>query len=98
MVGIMKFAIKILIHIFLILIIIGLVGRLIVNEKHYDCEQCTVYLRNWMKFGASKNILEANVNLNDMYEGYIKNECPIAWDSSSGFVGDLGNVTVREDK
>jgi len=93
-----KFYVVVIIHIMLIIILIGLIGRIEIQEKSFNCESCQAKFINRIGYDE-ENILEYSIyeNLTRMYEYYSKGDCSVRW-VDGGYSGGLINQTIYEDE
>ena len=89
----MKQRTEIIIHIVLIVLMLTLALKLYVDSSSYDCAHCMVRFRNqpaaWMQ-NLNKELgitycNEFNVSSKILYEGYIKDKCPVVWSKTEGY-------------
>jgi len=74
------------IWIFCILIMTGLTSRLIYNFTTYDCDKCTVDLKNTMSCGGTAYIFE-DINITKLLIAYRdEGKCLFTWDPTNGFM------------
>ena len=92
-----RFTKLIIIHIILILILVGLMAKIKMQEEGYHCESCQARFISYI--GFDENIMEVILyeNLTRMYEYYSNEECSVRFDESGGYIGALTNLTIFKD-
>lgn len=92
-----RFTRLVIIHIIIILIIIGLIVKIKMQEEDYHCEACQAKFNSYI--GFNENIMEVILyeNLTRMYKYYSKGECSVRFDESGGYTGALTNLTIFKD-
>ncbi len=81
-----NFKLHLAIHIFIILILIGLCFRIYATSLDKDCNKCVIEFKsNRPDFGLVKFVHNINVTSEELIVGYINNECPVFWDKNEGF-------------
>jgi len=89
-----RFRNLIIIHIILILILIGLIIKIKMQEDNFHCNDCQAKFINNIGF-EKDNIIEVVLyeNLTRMYEFYLKEDCSVRW-MNEGYSGALINITI----
>lgn len=80
---------EIILHIIVILIFVGLCFRIYIDSEKYDCENCIVSFKHQRPiFGDPdfRKTYEVNTTAIELYEGFIKDKCPIFWDKTNGYM------------
>jgi len=72
-----------------IIVMIALCLKVYTKSQEYDCNQCTIVLKekliNYKDTAAGyENVM--NVSINELYSGLYHNECPLSWDNINGYV------------
>ena len=75
----------VIIQIMIILILAGLVIKIKSQEKEYSCKDCTIRFEKWNIYGGENKMI-ISVPLQKLYQGYIKDRCPVEWDKSNAYV------------
>ena len=75
---------EILIHIFIILIFLGLAGKIYFESYNYSCGNCAIVFKNTRP--ANGPTFSINVSPYTLYNGFVKDECPIIWDRVNGYM------------
>jgi hypothetical protein len=83
---------ELIIKLFCIIILVGLNFAIYFNGKDLSCDQCIIQFSSGQKTQLDKGIeYSFNVSINEIYNGYIKNYCPIKYLENQGFT--YANIT-----
>jgi len=73
----------------IILILIGLTVKISLDSKKYDCNACSIEFKTITAGERATGIqqkLPININLSELYYGYMQDKCYVTWDKNSGYM------------
>jgi|26BtaG_2_1085354.scaffolds.fasta_scaffold00705_16 hypothetical protein len=82
-----KINLEIVLYLFIIFILSGLIFKIYYESEDYDCDKCIIiFTHERIDFKGDDIKHKVNSSMNDLYKGFIKNECPVFWDRQNGFM------------
>jgi len=92
----MRFKALVIVHIILILILIGLIVKIKMQEEGYHCEDCQIRFTNIISRGGDNQFEEIILeNITRMYNHYVEDKCSVRFSPTfGGYTGGLINITI----
>jgi hypothetical protein len=87
-----RFWIYVMIHIFIIMIVVGLSFKIYIDSLEYNCEDCIVqFSYHKPVYGDVQFKRTLNASGLNLYEKFKQGECLVFWDRADGYK-DIGGV------